>query len=133
MSSEVVIVGGGLAALRAAERLRLRGFAGFITMIGEEPTAPYSRPPLSKRMLTGKMRESELGFQTFTRLATTMRLGQRAVGLDAARQRVHLDTGEAIPYSQLIIATGARPRVLPGAPTCDERVVMLRSLHDFHA
>jgi len=133
MSSEVIIVGGGLAALRAAERLRLRGFSGFITMIGEEGTAPYSRPPLSKRMLTGKMRESELGFQTFTRLAMTMRLGHRAVGLDAARQRVHLDTGEAIPYSQLIIATGVRPRVLPGAPTCDERVVMLRSLDDFHA
>ena len=102
-------------------------------MIGEEATAPYSRPPLSKRMLTGKMRESELGLQTFTRLAVTMRLGQRAVGLDATRQRVHLDTGEDIPYNQLIIATGVRPRLLPGAPTCDERVVVLRSLHDFRA
>jgi NADPH-dependent 2,4-dienoyl-CoA reductase/sulfur reductase-like enzyme len=79
------------------------------------------------------MRETELGFQTFTRLAVTMRLGRRAVGLDAARQRVHLDSGEEIPYSQLVIATGVKPRLLPGAPACDERVVMLRSLDDFHA
>src|SRR4249920_3799551 len=114
MSNDVVIVGGGLAALRAAERLRLRGFAGFITMIGDEPTAAYNRTPLSKRMLTGKMRDSELAFQTFTRLAVTMRSGQRAVGLEPARRRVHLDTGEAIPYSQLVIATGVRPRVVPG-------------------
>jgi len=133
MSGDVVIVGGGLAALRAAEWLRLRGFAGFITMIGDEATAPYNRPPLSKRLLTGKMRESELGFQTFTRLAVNMRLGQRAVGLDATRQRVHLASGEDIPYSHLVIATGVKPRQLPGAPACDERVVMLRTLDDFHA
>jgi NADPH-dependent 2,4-dienoyl-CoA reductase/sulfur reductase-like enzyme len=106
---------------------------GFITMIGEEATAPYNRPPLTKRLLTGKMRETELGFQTFGRLAVTMRLGQRAVGLDPAQRRVHLDTGEDIPYSHLIIATGVRPRLLPGAPTHDERVLMLRSLDDFHA
>ena len=132
MSSEVVIVGGGLAALRAAERLRFRGFPGFITMIGDEPRAPYNRSPLSKQMLTGKMRESELGFQTFTRLAVTMRLGQRAVGLDPVQQTVQLDSGERVAYGGLIIATGLRPRPLARMPAYDERIVMLRSLDDFH-
>ena len=132
-SNDIVIVGGGLAALRAAERLRVRGFAGFITMIGDEATAPYNRPPLSKQMLTGKMRASELGFQTFTRLAVTMRSGQRAIGLDASRQSVRLDTGEEVPYRGLIIATGVKPRSLPGVPTHDERIAMLRTLDDFHS
>jgi NADPH-dependent 2,4-dienoyl-CoA reductase/sulfur reductase-like enzyme len=130
-SNDIVIVGGGLAALRAAERLRSRGFAGFITMVGDETQPPYNRPPLSKQMLTGRMRESDLGFQTFTRLAVTMRSGQRATGLDPVRRRVRLDTGEDIPYGRLLIATGVRPRQLPGVPVHDERVATLRTLQDF--
>ena len=130
--NDVVIVGAGLAALRAAERLRMRGFAGFITMIGDETIAPYNRPPLSKQMLTGKMRASELGFQTFTRLAVTMRSGQRVLGVDPTRRQLHLDTGEHLSYGRLVIATGVKPRLLPGVPVHDERVSMLRTLDDFH-
>jgi 3-phenylpropionate/trans-cinnamate dioxygenase ferredoxin reductase component len=49
----VVIVGASLAGLRAAEALRLAGFTGSLTLIGDEPYPPYDRPPLSKTVLTG--------------------------------------------------------------------------------
>jgi NADPH-dependent 2,4-dienoyl-CoA reductase/sulfur reductase-like enzyme len=127
----VVIVGGGLAGLRAAERLRERRFAGFITMIGDEPREPYNRPPMSKQLLTGKMRESDLCFQTFARLSMTLRAGHRAVGLDPARGCLQLDSGDEVPYDGLIVATGVTARRLPTVPAHDERVATLRTLGDF--
>ena len=127
----IVIVGGGLAGLRAAERLRERGFDGFITMIGDELVAPYNRPPLSKQLLTGKMRQEELGFQTFTRLAVSLRSGQRAARLDPVGQCVQLESGEEVPYDGLIVATGVSARVLPDMPLHDDRISVLRTLADF--
>ncbi len=54
-TDRIAIIGGGLAGLRAAERLRELGHTGPITMIGEEPHAPYNRPPLSKQVLEHKV------------------------------------------------------------------------------
>ena len=51
MSKSVVIVGASMGGLRTAEALRNNGFAGRITMIGEEAHLPYNRPPLSKEVL----------------------------------------------------------------------------------
>ena len=48
----VLIVGASLAGLRAAEALRKRGYAGTITLVGDEPHKPYDRPPLSKQVLS---------------------------------------------------------------------------------
>ncbi|MCZ1002898.1 FAD-dependent oxidoreductase [Streptomyces mirabilis] len=50
----IVIVGASLAGLRAAETLREEGFTGSLTVVGDEPCAPYDRPPLSKQVLLGK-------------------------------------------------------------------------------
>jgi 3-phenylpropionate/trans-cinnamate dioxygenase ferredoxin reductase component len=52
----VVIVGASLAGLRAAEALRKGGFAGRLTLVGDEPYEPYDRPPLSKQVLAGRIR-----------------------------------------------------------------------------
>ncbi|MEZ5408453.1 MAG: FAD-dependent oxidoreductase [Acidimicrobiales bacterium] len=130
---EIVIVGSGLAGLRAAERLRERGFDGYITMVGDEPGKPYNRPPLSKQVLMGKMRESELGFQTFTHLGVELRSGLRAVGLDAGEHRVDLDSGESLYYDGLVIASGVEAVRMPGAPEHDDRVMVLRTLADCQA
>jgi 3-phenylpropionate/trans-cinnamate dioxygenase ferredoxin reductase subunit len=53
MSSGVVIVGGGQAGLESAAALRPQGYDGPVTLIGDEPHAPYQRPPLSKGYLLG--------------------------------------------------------------------------------
>lgn len=126
----VVIVGGGLAAMRAAERLRERHFDGFVTMVRDEAEPPYNRPPLSKQLLTGTMRESDLRVASYTRLAMAERIGQRATGLDARQRLVQLDTGEALPYDGLVVATGVVARRLPGVPA-DDRILGLRTIADF--
>ncbi len=126
----IVVVGGGLAGLRAAERLRERRYLGTITIVGEEPGAPYNRPPLSKQLITGRMRQSDLRLQTFVRLGAELRSGARAERLDPARRLVHLQDGASISYDGLVLATGVRARTVAEAPQHDDRITGLRTLED---
>jgi len=114
----VVVVGASLAGLRAAQALRKRGFAGNITLIGEEPHAPYDRPPLSKQLLSGEWPADKLFFhqrEKHDALELEQRFGVRARSLSAATNEVELENGERVPYDGLIIATGARARQLMAA------------------
>jgi 3-phenylpropionate/trans-cinnamate dioxygenase ferredoxin reductase subunit len=63
MDGSVVIIGAGLAGLQTAEALRAGGFGGSITLVGDEPTGPYHRPPLSKAWLAGDMDASQLAMR----------------------------------------------------------------------
>ena len=116
MRGSVSIVGASLAGYWAAETLRRDGFEGRISLIGDEPHAPYDRPPLSKRFLAGDLDDDRLSLTTAEKLADLgleMRLGCRATGLDVATRTLEVD-GVAEPYDGLLIATGARCRNLPG-------------------
>ena len=119
-AQRVVLVGAGQAAAACVESLRKRGHTGPIEMVGEESLAPYQRPPLSKKYLSGEMPVERLLLRQrefYDGHGVAMRLGRRAVVLDRAARRVTLDDGSALPYDALVIATGARPRrlSLPGA------------------
>ena len=63
MDAGIVIVGAGQAGVQAAESLRTLGFAGSITLLGEEPYGPYHRPPLSKAWLAGEMQAEQLAIR----------------------------------------------------------------------
>jgi 3-phenylpropionate/trans-cinnamate dioxygenase ferredoxin reductase subunit len=131
----VVVVGGSLAGLRAAQALRKRGFAGTLTMIAGEAHAPYDRPPLSKQLLAGEWPAEKLFFharEDHRALSLDLRLGVRAVGLDPRAHTVALSNGESVPYDGLIIATGAAPRQLTAAGEL-EGVFYLRTLDDARA
>ena len=117
--NRVVIVGSSLAGLRAAESLRSAGFAGEIVMIGRELHPPYDRPPLSKKVLDGEWEFDRIVLrqpEAFAQLAITARFGEQAVGLDTVAGEVQLASGDAVAYDGLVIATGSRPRSLPGQP-----------------
>ncbi|MGW2764351.1 NAD(P)/FAD-dependent oxidoreductase [Streptomyces sp. NPDC001275] len=109
----IVIVGASLAGLRAAETLRAEGFAGSLTMIGDEPYEPYDRPPLSKAVLLGMASPDHTELPRRRDIDATWRLGVAAAGLDMATKRVRLADGEEVPYDRLLIATGVHARPWP--------------------
>ncbi len=112
----VTIVGASLAGYWAAETLRRDGFEGRISLIGNEPHAPYDRPPLSKKYLAGDLDDDRLALTTAEKLADLgldLRLGCSATGLDMADRTLEVD-GVAEPFDGLVIATGTRCRTLSG-------------------
>ncbi|MFD9136534.1 NAD(P)/FAD-dependent oxidoreductase [Streptomyces bottropensis] len=109
----IVVVGGSIAAVTAAQSLRTEGYDGQVTVLSEEPHPPYSRVPLSKGVLAG--RESvESALLPLPSEDIEFRTGSRAVRLDTHRRLVTTADGTAIPYDGLVIATGARARRLTG-------------------
>jgi len=130
----VLVVGAGLAGARAAETLRAEGFEGRVILAGDEPTAPYERPALSKEYLAGAKGEHELLLRPagyWRDAAIDLRLGQRVDSVDPSRGTADLSSGEELEWDALVIATGARPRGLP-FPACGG-VWCLRTLADARA
>ncbi|MGU3498777.1 NAD(P)/FAD-dependent oxidoreductase [Mycobacterium sp. C31M] len=129
----IVIIGGGHAGGSASATLRQHGFAGPITLLGEEVVVPYQRPPLSKAWLKGEADADSLALRPASFYAERdidLRLNQKAVKLDRLAKTVHTDTGGAVHYDTLILATGARARPLP-VPGADlDGVLFLRNSAD---
>ncbi|QHC23124.1 NAD(P)/FAD-dependent oxidoreductase [Streptomyces sp. GS7] len=113
LNGRIVIVGASLAGLRAAETLRAEGFAGSLTMVGEEPHPPYDRPPLSKQVLLGRVPAADVGLPRRREVDATWKLGVRASGLDPNEKEVLLSNGERLPFDRLLITTGTRARPWP--------------------
>jgi NADPH-dependent 2,4-dienoyl-CoA reductase/sulfur reductase-like enzyme len=128
----VVVAGASLAGLRAAETLRADGYDRRIIVIGAEPHLPYDRPPLSKEVLQGRAEPASTMLRSEEKIAALeaeFLLGRRAVGLDMSERHVALDGGEQVAFDGLVVATGAAPRPLPGAPVL-AGVHVLRTLDD---
>lgn len=110
----IVIVGGGLAAVRSAEELRREEYSGPITIVSDETRLPYDRPPLTKDVLRGERDDTTLEPPEFyARHDIELRLGCGARGVDTAARTVTLADGTTLGYGQLVIATGLVPRRIP--------------------
>ncbi|MEV1296102.1 FAD-dependent oxidoreductase [Pseudonocardia sp. NPDC049635] len=131
MIRRCVLVGGGPASVAAVETLRERGFDGGITLVAGEPHLPYERPPLSKDYLTGRVERADVVLHPegwYSDHDVDLRLGTPAAAIDPGGHTVTLATGERLGYDALVLATGARPRSLPGV--AGDRVHVLRTLDD---
>lgn len=114
--SKVVIVGAGHAGGSAAAFLRQFGFAGEIVLIGEEPLAPYQRPPLSKAWLKGETDGDSLLLKApefYPEAHIDLRLTTTVTAIDRDDQFVTLGDGSTLAYDWLILATGSVTRKLP--------------------
>jgi 3-phenylpropionate/trans-cinnamate dioxygenase ferredoxin reductase subunit len=122
MASEqsFVIVGASLAGAKAAETLRSEGFEGRLVLIGEETERPYERPMLSKEYLRGDKPAAKLYVHDEAFYADNdieLLTGTHVASLDPGAHEVTLQDGSRMPYSRLLLSTGAIPRrlSLPGA------------------
>jgi 3-phenylpropionate/trans-cinnamate dioxygenase ferredoxin reductase component len=128
----LAVIGASLAGAKAAEAARDAGFDGRIVLIGDEPTAPYERPPLSKAILRGEKstdtaRVHPDGFYTDHDIEIVT---DHAASLDLVGRRVELASGDSIGFDTAVLATGAAPRRLtvPGADLAG--IHSLRTLDD---
>lgn len=126
----IVLVGGGLAAVRIAEELRRAKFAGPMTIVSDEAHLPYDRPPLSKGVLRGEIDDVLLkSAEFYAANDITVRLGSAASALDTATQTVTLADGDVLVYDELVIATGLTPKRISSLPDL-EGVHVLRTLDE---
>ena len=130
----IAIVGAGQAGVQVAESLRQEaGYTGALLLIGEEPHAPYQRPPLSKKWLieAGNVAALALrGPEALARRQIVLRLESCVASIDRARGELQLTGGERLAYEKLALTTGAQPRTLaiPGSEL--QGVLYLRRVAD---
>ncbi len=135
MTAPVVVVGASLAGSKAIRELRGCGYDGPISLIGEEPNAPYDRPPLSKGFLAGTVSADGLVLASsddLAELGVDFISGVRATDIDSTRRIVYCDDQRTEPFSTLLIATGASARRPPWLRDLDG-LHMLRTLADSQA
>ncbi|MER9839358.1 FAD-dependent oxidoreductase [Mesorhizobium sp. M0145] len=129
----VVIVGGGHAGGRTAERLRHGGFVGSIDVIGIEKELPYERPPLSKSVLTSTETPTNaylLPSAKWTEIGVTFHTGVEATAIDRQTKSVALEGRNPLAYRKLVLATGLSPRRIATLEPVADRIAYLRSFED---
>jgi 3-phenylpropionate/trans-cinnamate dioxygenase ferredoxin reductase subunit len=130
---DIVIVGGGLAAGKAAESVRAEGFDGTVTVLTEEPERPYERPPLSKGFLVGKQPVEDVYVHApefYREHDIALHTSDPATRIDREGGQVLTRSGRRLSFDRLLLATGAAPRRLPLGDDDLDGVVVLRTLQD---
>lgn len=131
--SGIVIVGGGQAAVQAADTLRREGHVGPLTIVAGESTLPYHRPPLSKAGLAPDAKAPAwLKPESFyAEKQIDLRRGLQVLSIDRAQRLLRLDDGSVMTYGQLLLATGSRVRPLSMADALPpDRVHYLKTWGD---
>jgi len=132
----IAVIGAGQAGFQVAASLRELHYDGRIVIVGDEPHAPYQRPPLSKAYLLGEATDAQVALRPvafYAQHGIELITGKRAVAIDRTRCIVGLEDDSVIQYEHLVLATGARNRPLP-VPGADlQGVFFLRTLDEAHA
>jgi len=136
-ANATVIVGGGVAASEAAFALRRNGFAGPITIIGDEPHPPYQRPPLSKAYLAGEVGLGSLHAKpaaAYEKAGIAVASSTRVDTIDTIGRQVVLSEGRVLRYDKLVLALGGRARtlsaLLPDVPAHLVNLHAIRTISD---
>lgn len=133
MSGRLLVVGAGQSGVQVASSARELGWDGPITLIGQEPYAPYARPPLSKAFLKGENSIESLALRApafYPDQGIDLVLDEQVAHLDLAGEEAVSASGRRWPFDRLVLATGARPRPLPIDGADLDGVVMLRDVRD---
>ncbi len=131
-NDRIVIVGAGQAAIQTAHNLRAWGHEGPVTLIGEEASPAYQRPPLSKAYLKGELLEEKLFLKPaafYDQKDVQIITGVRVQSVDRKMRTIHCDDDVVRSWDKLVLATGARPRMLPDLMGT-KQVMALRGIDD---
>jgi 3-phenylpropionate/trans-cinnamate dioxygenase ferredoxin reductase subunit len=134
--SGIVIVGGGQASSQLAASLRERGYSEKVTIVATEGSLPYQRPPLSKSFLKGDVTTQSLELRTeqfYTKNAIDILLSETATEICRKERSVQLQSGSAVSYDHLVLATGSNNRRLAVPGSDAEGIFYLRSIVDAEA
>jgi apoptosis-inducing factor 3 len=134
--ASIAIVGGGAAALAAADTLRREGYDGAIAMLSADDSPPCDRPNLSKDYLAGHAQDDWIPLRPpefYTEKRIELLLGARVSSIDVKARELQIEGGARRKFDGLLLATGADPvrLAMPGADAA--RVHYLRSFHDSRA
>jgi 3-phenylpropionate/trans-cinnamate dioxygenase ferredoxin reductase subunit len=132
-TSTILIIGGGLAAAKAAEALRANDFDGDIVLIAQEPHLPYERPPLSKEFLAGKKSLGDFTVHNsawYSDSGIDLRLGTVVTAIDRSARVVTLADDSTVHFDKLLLATGSRSRRPPIPGSDAAGVHYLRTFDD---
>ena len=131
----VLIVGAGHAGFQLAASLRQHGYSERVCLINDEAHLPYQRPPLSKGYLKGAGGPDSLMFRPdkFYREQKVELIADRAVSIDRSARKLLLASGPSLDFGHLVLATGARNRLLDIPNANLEDVRYLRTLDESEA
>ena len=133
MTDEIIIIGAGQAAAQAVQSLRAEGFEAPIRLFGDEPYAPYQRPPLSKKFLAGEIGYDRVELKAedfYAQSGVATHWSTRVTEIDRRRKRVLTGDGQEFAYGKLLLATGSRVREI-NVPGFDlDGVHYLRNIDD---
>jgi 3-phenylpropionate/trans-cinnamate dioxygenase ferredoxin reductase component len=135
-SDQIVIVGAGHGGVQLAASLREEGYDGKLILLGDEKDLPYQRPPLSKAYLKRATPDDGVllrGPDFYPKNNIDLLLGTRAVEIDRAARRLMLKSGQALDYTQLVLATGGVQRRLPIEGADLDGVFSLRTMAEARA
>ncbi len=114
--SKFVILGGGMVAGYAAKQLVELGLQpGELTILSADTSIPYERPPLSKGFLAGKDTEESIRIspeEFYRKHEIEVKLNCEISGVDPKRKQLVLKSGGEFGFDKLVVATGAKPRML---------------------
>ena len=131
-----IIAGAGHAGGQTAISLRQAGYEGRIVVCGAEPVPPYQRPPLSKKYLSGELALARVFLRPdsfYSRNDIELRLGNAVREIDPEHRTIMLEDGGSLTFTDLVIATGSRPRRLDAPGANLGNIFYLRSLEDADA
>ncbi len=129
----VAIIGAGQAGYQVATSLREHGYAGRVVIVGDEPHAPYQRPPLSKAFIAGDAGPDSVALcpaKLYADRHVELITGKRVVAIDRSHRKIALDDDQVIEYEHLVLATGARNRPLPVLGADLDGVCFLRTVDE---
>src|SRR5262245_9316262 len=131
----LVVVGNGMAGMACLDQVLQRKHDFQITVLSEEPHCNYNRILLSS-VLAGEKSLDEIYINTpewYQKHGIVLRLGCKAVDVDAERRLVRTEDGQSIPYDVLLLATGSDPFIPPMEGADKQGVYVFRNIADTKA